>query len=50
MHLIHAAADGNVNKTRELLNPLRDPEDQAELLFSNDSGQNALHVAVSHDQ
>jgi ankyrin repeat protein len=48
--LLHAAADGNVNRTRELLNPLRDAEDQAEILYSNSSGQNSLHVAVSHDQ
>lgn len=35
---------------RDLISPLTAPEEQAELLFSNSSGLNALHVAVKHNR
>ena len=48
--LIYAASQGHVSKARDLLSPSREPEDQAEILFSNAQGLNALHVAVVNDQ
>ena len=48
--LVYAASQGHVSKTRDLLSPFNQPEDQAEILFSNEQGLNALHVAVVNDQ
>jgi len=48
--LLIFAAQGQASRVRDLISPLTAPEEQAELLFSNSSGLNALHVAVKHNR